>query len=134
MISFTLFSDRSIMTKACLLLFFNYSMMSLTRKFAPFLKYKFNILELYSNYSNLFITFSANLYIMYDNEFLSILQFGVIITTNCFLFIRLSKSLVNVLKKTKYIKSLLTKVQSFKNFSKFSKVKLNKKFLVFYNK
>ena len=118
MISFTLFSDSSVLTKAFLLLFFNYCMMSLTRKYAPFLKYKFNLLELYSNCSTLFITFSANLYILNDNEFLSILQFAIIILTNAFLLLRLTKSLVNILKKTNYIKSLLTKVQNLKNFSK----------------
>lgn len=124
MISFTLFSDASVLTKAYLLLFLNYFMMSLTRKYLPFLEDKFNLLELYSNYSVLLITFSANLYILYDNEFLSILQFGVIITANAFLLVQLTKSLVNILKKTKYIKNFLTKVQGFINTSKL-KVKSN---------
>lgn len=124
MISFTLFSDASVLTKAYLLLFLNYFMMSLTRKYLPFLEDKFNLLELYSNYSVLLITFSANLYILYDNEFLSILQFGVIITANAFLLVQLTKSLVNILKKTKYIKNFLTKVQGFINTSK-QKVKSN---------
>lgn len=81
-ISINLFTEKSMFSKAVVLLFFSFLSLLLTFRSKPFLLREMNYLELYSNISASLTIFSGALFLTDINDYLKAFSFTIIILVN----------------------------------------------------